>query len=512
MRRLLKTILVMAALAGASAPLQAQRMGELTEAVMRAYQQALDLDPQDYITYYRRAVQYFRMGRYTEAAADLNDALKYTPAKDAEMLRAEYSLQADLYRRSGDNEAALKAVDRALTIDSKSYADIYKKGNIYLDMKKGEEAYRTFKSMLSLQSRSQEAMFGMAQAAVLMGNPAEARTLMDEARDNDPTNAQTYCRMGDVERQMGENQKAVVSYLRAVALTNDLSRPLEGLEEIAVSDYPAYCSGFDYVLGQSGESRGSMEYLRGVIDYNTGHYRDAYALFSAIARTEENLTSPFYTRLARTCLILDKIDEARKYAELAVTGDAVADAYLVKADIDLSAGQPATALVNATKAYLPSDPDPEALLAQAKAHIRLGDGAKAQEVLNEAVLLDGENLPALLLRSYVKEYMLKDKAGSKADLDRAASIDARFFPEVAYRAMAQTLSGKTIDGESTITSALQRDASADALAAAAVYYAQTGNQPKAQEYKQKAIAAGCENLFLLNTDNTPRLSLIKAGK
>ncbi len=143
----------------------------------------------------------------------------------------------------------------------------------------------------------------------------------------------------------------------------------------------------------------------------------------------------------------------------------------------------------------------------AKAAIAQGDAKAATDALNEAVLIDAEAVDALLLRAYVKRYMQNDNAGANGDLQRAANTQADRLPALAYRAIAQTLSGKTLDGEATISGMLAKGETPEALAYAAVYYAQTGNADKAQEYREKAEAAGYENVYLFDTDKTPYLSL-----
>lgn len=505
MKNILKTFLIVAALMGAM-PVAAQQMSELTKAMFKAYEQALELDPQDYITYYRRAVEYFRLGEYERSEIDLADAMKYTPAKEADLMAHEYALQAEIFRAKGEYNQALTAIDKALTIDPKSYANLYMKGNIYLEMKEGEDAYRTFKQMLTLRSRSQEAFFGMARACVMTGNLDEARSLVEEAKNVDSSSALTYCRLGDINRDMGENDKATLNYITAVSLGKDIQRPIAALEDIALTDYDAYDRGFDYAIAQSGSAGESLAYIRGIVSSNTGHYQDAYEVLKGIADKSNDLSAAFLTRLAQSCLYLDKLPEARSYADRALSIDPIAEAYLVKSAIELADNQPANAILFASKAYLPADPDTESLIAQAKGYIAKNSPAEAITALNEAILIDGECLPALLLRAYTKEYLQNDKSGAKSDLERASNIDAKYFPEIAYKAMAQTLSGKTLDGESTIDAALKRDSSADAYAGAAIYYAQTGNKEKAEEYRDKALDAGCENVFLLKSDKTPYLS------
>lgn len=502
--RYIKTLFAAAAILSAASA-YSQQMSQLTKAIFSAYEETLREDPKDYITLYRRAVEYYRLNMYANALDDVETAIKYTPAKDADLLMHEYSLMSDIYIQLEDNSKALEAVNKALTINPKSYSDLYRKGNIYLAMKDADNAYSTFQSMIRLKSRSQEAFFGMAKASALKGNTEEANQLLEEMKNVDSTSALTYCRIGEVYHDLGEMEKSVVNYLTAISLGDGIQRPFAGLEQVARENYDAFCRGFDFAESKnSGNS--FMSYIRAAICANTGHLNDAYSAYHTLAQSED-VSASSLTRAARVCLSLNKLDEAKAYADKAISMQPTADAYLVKSAVELANNSPATALLFASKSYSAANPDTQSLMAMAKAAIAQGDAKAASDALNEAVLIDAEAVDALLLRAYVKRYMQNDNAGANSDLQRAANTQADRLPALAYRAIAQALSGKTLDGEATISNMLAKGETAEALAYAAVYYAQTGNADKAQEYRNKAEAAGYENLYLFDTDKTPYLSL-----
>lgn len=485
----------------------AQQMTELTKAMFSAYDQTLKEDPEDYITYYRRAVEYYRASMYPQALDDINSALKFCPAKDFDLLMHIYSLQADVFIQQDKLDDALKAIDKALAINPKSYADVYKRGNVCLALKDAEGARKAFQSLLQFKTRSQEAFYGLAQVAAMQGNLEEAISLLDELKNADATSPLTFVRIGDVYRDMGQYEKAVVNYLTSIALGHDLGRPLQELEEIATKDYAAFTSGYNYALSQAGQARPTLSYIQGVIAANTGHLQDAFDIYSAIAADGQEQTPSFLTRAADVAMRLNKLSQARGYLDQALQERAFTDACRIKSQLELAENSPAQALIYANKAYSPAAPTVPDLLAVASANIALGNATDANAALNEALLLDAENVRALLLRAYVKEYMLNDKNGARADLERAGNAPAETFPEIAYKAIGQTLSGKMLDGEATISKALEADQSPLALASAAVYYAQTGLPDKATEYVDKARDAGFEDVYFLELDKTPYLSL-----
>ena len=494
--------LILAATALLTATAATAQINEITRAVLGAYDETLRQDPNDYVTLYR-------LGRYQAAMEDVDKALKLTPSKEPDMLMHLYSLKADIYIGLDDLDKALEYTDKALIIDPKSFAETYKKGNILLEQKKSDEAFSTFQSLLRLQSRSQEAMYGMARASVQRGALDDANRYINDMKEAAPSSATTYCRIGDVLCEMGNNEKGVINYITGFSMADGSMRPINSLRRVADTDYPAFKSGFEYAESQSRESAPTLKYIRGVISSQTGHYDDAYEALTSLQATEP--TAGLLSHLASVCLHLNKLAEARSYADRAITmaagGDIPVEALLVKSAAEIASGSPASALLSASKAYNSSNPDPEVLMAQAKAAIAAGESKQALDALNELVLNDAEAVDALLLRSYVKKYMLNDDKGAKADLQRAAKSSVTTFPQVGCKALAETLSGKTLDGQSTLEKALARDSSPSALVSAAVYYAQSGNRAKADEFLKRATDAGYEDIFFMETDRTPYLSL-----
>lgn len=501
--------LILAAAALFTATAANAQINEITRAVLGAYDETLRQDPNDYVTLYRRGVEYCRLGRYQAAMEDVDKALKLTPSKEPDMLMHLYSLKADIYIGLDDLDKALEYTDKALIIDPKSFAETYKKGNILLEQKKSDEAFNTFQSLLRLQSRSQEAMYGMARASVQRGAIDDANLYINDMKEAAPSSATTYCRIGDVLCDMGENEKGVINYITGFSMTDNSNRPINSLRRVADTDYPAFKSGFEYAESQSRESAPTLKYIRGVISSQTGHYDDAFEALTSLQSTEP--TVGLLSHLADVCLHLNKLPEARNYADRAITmsagNDTPVGALLVKSATEIASGSPASALLSASKAYNSSNPDPNVLMAQAKAAIAAGESKAALDAMNELILNDAEAVDALLLRAYVKKYMLNDDKGAKGDLQRAAKSTATTFPQVGYKALAETLSGKTLDGQSTLGKALTRDSSPEALVTAAVYYAQTGNRAKADEFLKKATDAGYEDIFFIETDRTPYLSL-----
>ena len=135
----------------------AQQIPPLAKAMLDGYTAVLAQDPKDYQTLYERAAQYYSLSLYDQALLDVSKAIQYTPSKETALLAQEYSLLADIRLEEKEYGKALEAVESALTYAPESYADIYKKGNICLHLKRPDEAYASFSRLHRFKTRSQDA-------------------------------------------------------------------------------------------------------------------------------------------------------------------------------------------------------------------------------------------------------------------------------------------------------------------------------------------------------------------
>lgn len=485
----------------------AQQINPITKAVLDGYTQTLKENPRDFETLYQRAAQYYSLSMYDNALADIVKAIDCTPSKEKDALMREFALMADIDIELKEYDKALVAVDKALEINPESYPDLYRKGNILLHLKNGEAAYRTFSSMQRLKSRSQEAYFGMAKARLLTGQKSEAEALMREALNADPTSPVSFCRIGDLYREMGDNRQAAANYLSAFALGSSSDRPLQSMIDIAADDFQSMADAIDYALSRS-DNQIPLFFLKGNIANHTGNYPQAYEAFNSLLKIPAGQAPSVYAALAETCLALNKTEEAATNISTALENENNVSDLILQARISRAAARPADALLSATKA-LEGDPgNVDALVQASLANIDLKDYQKAQQALNEAILADPSSPLPLMLRAYLNDQWLNNPKAAVTDRNRVATAPAEKFPAIALKALAKARNGKRIDADEIITDALKADtASKDDCFWAAVYYAQTGNLEAAKEWRDRALSLGFSNLYLLNSDNLPGLNL-----
>ena len=490
---------------------QAQQINPITKAMLDGYSEVLKENPSDYFTLYQRGAQYYQLSMYDQALNDITKALTLTPAKDVDMIAQEYSLLADINIELKDYDKAFENVNKALESNPDNYAELYKLGNICLYLNRPQDAYDAFKSMRRLKARSQEASFGMAKAAIAMGHNDEARQLMTEAQDADPSNYLTFCRIGDLKRDLGDDEAAASDYLSAFSLASDPSRPLDSLIQLANTNYPAFSTAMDYVLSRT-DNKLPLYFLKGNISLNCGNYEQAREALGELLKSSEGQEGNVYAAMARACFALNNLDQAQTNIDLSLIKAPSSANYTTKSQIELAKGNPAAALISARKACKADPQNNEALLAQALAAVANGDNQEALTALNEAVMNNPEDLYALMLRGWLNTDILKNNKAGVADYTRVASSTPENMPGIAWKALAQSLTGKKLDADATIQKNLDKNSSASDLYYAAIYYTQSGNLEKALEMIEKAKASGFGNIYLLESDNTANLNIAPLRK
>lgn len=488
---------------------QGQTIDPVTQAALDSYAQLLKENPGDYMTLYQRAAQYYMMKRYDEALADLHSALKVTPAKDVEMKAGEYSLISDIYSEKKDYKEALSAIDSALALQGSDYLMLFRKANLCLKVNKPEEAYKNFSRMQAINSRSQDAYFGMAQADLMMNRKEDALLLIQQGESLGATNYITYCKIGNLYKGAGDDYDAGINYLKAFSMQPDKPEPIQQLAQLASSNYRSLEMAFNNCISKS-TNPSEMYYLLGRLSLASGHYRQADNCYTLLMEEMESPTPAILAGAAEACYYRDKQKEAAVYINNALSKEQRAEYYIVKANIENASDNTQAAIASAQAALKLNPADNKARMALAISYIMQRNGESAINNLNDIIAENPSDIRALMLRAYVNFELLDNAKASVADYVRISRMD----PEDSFRgncmkALAMALSGQLQEGNQLMKDLLKDDKhkTADAYYDAAVYYSQTGNLEEGIKMARKAIEMGYENLFELYTDKTANLTI-----
>lgn len=492
-------------LAPASA-LQAQKpVNPMTQAMLDAYETLLKENPSDWLTLYERAMQYYMLDRYDEALNDVNKSIAATPQKEKEQLGAAHTLAANIYVQLKDYTKAYAEIEAALQLTPNDYSTLYDRGTICLYLENPQEACVSFRAMQRLNPRSQEALFGLAKAAIMSGESGEARTYMEQAAKLDPTNFITYCRLGDLYADLDENQEAAANYLSAFSLNSRDNRALTSLLNLSKKDYYAVAEALDFAMSKTSNVV-PLLFLKGNMAKENGHVTDAYAAYTQLLQRPEGVSASAFATMAEICRANNSMTEALGYAQRALAAATTPANIFLKASIcyDLGDYEETVTLTNNLLEKEPHNVD--AMILQAEGWLALQNSDKAAELLENAMLTEPSDFRAYLLRGYICG---EDAVAAATYYRRASALDAKTPEETVYKAICQRLVGKDLDALNTIKPISDKAAdNAESAYLMTLYYSSTGDMAKGSEMLSLTRKLGFENRYLLDAYAVPMLSIL----
>ncbi len=157
-----------------------------------------------------------RMGRYGEAASDLQRAASLAPQSDPEPLVA---LGAALVL-AGDGAGAAQALDRAAGIapNRQDPRIFFNRGRAFVLLGRPQEAIRDFDAALALNGSDAQAYAFRGDARLLMGDRQGAYADYGQAVQADPGYADGFLRRGKIAWEAGQQAQAAPDLRRAYEL------------------------------------------------------------------------------------------------------------------------------------------------------------------------------------------------------------------------------------------------------------------------------------------------------
>jgi tetratricopeptide (TPR) repeat protein len=484
-----------------------QQINPITQATLDAYKSMLEENPNDYVVYYQRAAQYYQLSMYDYALDDVQRGIRLTPVKEKDTLLREYTLLANIQTEKQNYTAALEAVNSALELSPNDYALLYLKGNTCIHLNLLSEARSAFLAMQRIRSRSQEALTGLAKVDILEGKTSDAKQKMSQLEELNSASATTYCRLGDLYRDLGEPENAAMQYLTGFAISEDNeTRAMSSLFDLAEENYNAVVVALNTAISKTTNTL-PLYFLKGNVAFENGHYLDAESAFGVLLNTEDGKQATVYNRMASTKYALNKMQDALQYINQAISLEPLPYNYITKAQIELALGDNIIALAMGKKAYDNAKDPVLALSEMALANIALKNYSDALANLNEAIMEDGSNTELIMVRAYLYGSLMNDEKSSRNDYQRAASLTADSVEALANKAIAQAFSGKQLDSSSTLNTAEQKAVSADDYYWLAVAYSQIGSLDKGREMLNKSKSLGYENRYNLEVNNIANLNI-----
>jgi tetratricopeptide (TPR) repeat protein len=219
-------------------------MGENQDAV-RAYERALDVNPEFAPAYLGRALAYEKIDPQANIEGELNYAIKYDPNYvDAYLNRARvrvnnnnpngalddllqvdklvanqpmmYILLAQAYLELNDTNSALQAAQIGFELDKTSLVAYLTLAKVYLAMNHSQQALQYIDQYLAYSSSDAQGWAIKAQAAFQLGNFPLALEACNQGILADSANAQSWYYCGIIHLDQGDARTAVNELVSAV--------------------------------------------------------------------------------------------------------------------------------------------------------------------------------------------------------------------------------------------------------------------------------------------------------
>ncbi len=445
MKHLTRIILAIAvtSLASGQAIAQSASAKRMTQAVFEVYNRLLSEDPNDYETWLNRASEYYRHNEYMRALNDVDHALKLIPESNAALREQAYMLRANIYIQNKNPRMALADLNSVLAISPNSYVAIYQRANANYELGDYTAAKADYQRLQRVNTRSAEALIGLARIAVKENNLGMANEYLDNAVAAEPNNADLYVRRASVRRLMGNDRAAVDDLILALSTDSRNSRATKDLIILANENYPAVMQGLTDAMRQA-PNVGMFVYLRAFIAQ--AHYRYTAALTDyedIVARNLYNYQG-IYASMAQCLYALGQYDKALEKIDQAIDMERNdAEYHVLRSQILRALDRFDDAKNAAASALAIKTSDTEALTQMALCYVSLENYREAANLFGEAAL-DAPDAPSIALnRAWLLGTFLNEPVAAEGFYNKIIDTNPYDFDDVlSLRGFAMLYSGK----------------------------------------------------------------------
>lgn len=511
MKILVKLTLTIAALMMPAVVLaQSAQEREIADAVLKVYDDELRTDPTNYEIWFRRANLLYGLNQYSRALSDIDNALKYTPQTDLDMLAQGHALRANIYIMSEQLENALADISRACEVDPSSYEYLYQKANIEYQLEKYQEAKEDFRRLGRIHNRSLESLVGLSRIAVKENNLGLANEYIDQAVQFYPAEPEAYLRRASVRQLLGNNVGAVDDMIMALSLDSNSQRAISAIVAMSNSDYNAVVSALSHAITEA-PNNGMFYYIRATIAQAHHRYLVAIDDYRTILDNGYYNYYGINASMAECYYALCEYDKALNEINYAIGATADNGAYYVTlSKIRLAMGDVSLALDAANKAF-DRLPDNNKVVTQlALCEVATEQFDQASNHFGELII----NMPNDPVNYIMRGWVLREKLQRRTDavgfLTRCAQLE---YPDTdinSMRGFALLLLGQEGTAREWIDqvmAARPTDVDGRVNYLAACLYSHLGETDLAFDYLANALDKGYSNLQELTAGNNANINI-----
>lgn len=475
----------------------------ITKAMMNVYNQQLEEDPRDYETYYKRAIEYYNHNYYSKALDDINNALKYIPAKETDLKFQALCIRASIYEMTGEYDKALNDLNEAYILDPNSYPVIYRKANVEYILKDYENSKLDYQRLLRINNRSIEALFGLSRIAVIEKNLGKANEYADNAVALAPSEADVYIRRASIRKMMGNNTGAVDDLILALSTGKDNAKALQELVDMSNNDYNAVMTGLGNAINQAPKV-GMFYYIRGVIA--SAHFNFLVALADFKKIIQENLYNyhGIYYEIAKCQYALGAYDDAMYNINFAINNATEnSEYYVLKAQLLRALGRSAEALECCNTAINKNPNQTSAIVLKGLSLCDLCDYEQAVGAFGEATLNEARNPYYYLLRAGVFNHHLNQASAATMIYEQVIELDINANDVKSLKGFALLSLDRKNEAIEWMENILNNNNDNDGLINyyGTCFYAQLGDKDKAFKCMETSLQKGYAHYYQWTSDS-----------
>ena len=282
------------------------REGRL-KAALGAYKSVLKHDPRNFDALFFCAMAQVQSGKPRDAKRSLERSLKVRP-EDADALNA----LGNVLKTLGREPQAIKFYQAAVTASGDHIEAIYNLGNTFVELGRYEEAVELLARSVTLKPDWAEAYLSLANARTQAGDYDGALASLDRAQGagGGAAAADIHYLQGNVFKQMGRFDEAVVSYRDAISLNPDYMEAMVNLGTClaALDAYPDAIESYQSALALAPNSPVIFNNL-GTALAEMGRHEDAVESYRKALGADAEYGEAYFN-LALSLIALGDHDEA----------------------------------------------------------------------------------------------------------------------------------------------------------------------------------------------------------
>lgn len=514
MKKIKYFIFLIAVLAGgachvASADDDVASAQKIKAAVMQVYDEALAENPGDYGTRFARAMQHYYNGNLAASLSDVNTAIEQIPEKEKSLLYDALILRSKLLDAQGklsDEQADLK---RAFEINPSNLSGVDMIAKLALKENDLTTAENNFNVILRQSPQNYDALYGLAQVAVLRSDFTKAQSYVDDAVKLFPAESQVYVNRADIFNKMGQYKVAAQDLILAMSVGGSGGNgAVPALYAMADNHYDEVMDALQHSIDNA-PRQGGFYYLRANISKDHFHYAQALKSLKQIIDNKFYDDASIYFDAAVCEFELTQFDAALASINKALSLDAKnVDAYVLKSRILRNLK---TANFKAAVATLAQGEKLKAgyaplLMERARLQVAQRQNEEAVATLNQIIKTQPTHNEALLLRGFIYKYRLNNSEAALADFGMMlkSGTDMKSLQGFALHELGRDDDArKWAQDQITATKLI----GGEAYVYASSLLSDIGDNDQALKYLESALANGYGSLFEVKVNEDPYVNL-----